>query len=414
MLEERFTEDDVRVDGSGRTDLITLSGRSEMRYRGNSTLIFDAASLEAEGEFEVSAKQSGKKRNSRHNKILASPSRQNQHYGVKPVVEPSIEVIISGSQARTLTIDKPGTYYLIPIGVIKRVLRETAEFIRVPESGAAPLPFPGVKGHLKMLADRERERKSNISVISCVPSICAFYRELYPANVGGFHQQIEDMSRHIFPFWDSNQDFVLVDSIGPVIDFRTVKKGTLKLEGEVIMRLPHGFIANGKEYEAGRITGRGAVTLQGGIDKLALSSPLRVESDFARITGLLDLIRSDGIAKNWPTSVQISPASLQMSAKANATPNPIYWASLAGLSLTGLVPAGVVANFAGYWLNPSAVSAEVYLYSVLALFLTLSLAPFSNTFRVNKEKTIIRGATIESGYSGKLYTGIIKQSPSIR
>ena len=421
MLEDHLTSSDVRVDGSGKTDLITLSGKSEIHYRGNSPVIFDATSLEAEGKFEVSAKQDGKKRTFISGKISAVPSdRQKVHCYVKPVLsEPSLEVIISGSQDRTLVVDNPADYYLIPVSVIKRVLRETSDFVGTqPE--AAPLPgqpFKGFKGHLKKLADREHVRRSNVSLMSVFPTVGAFYRELGAPNPADsessyrFQQQSEEMARHIFPYWDSSKDFVILDSIGPIINFRTLKRGTLKLEGKVSMKLPHGFIINGAEYESGRISGKGAVTLQGGIDKLSLTSPLSVESDFARITGELDLIRSDGIAKNWPTSVQISPASLWMTAKARTMPNPKYWVAPAGLCLAGSMPICYVATIIGM-LTHSITNLEVE-YSVMALLSSPLIAAVSNTLRVTQERTIIRDANIQSRYTGKLYTGNIKLSREI-
>ncbi len=422
MVLEELASGSVRVDGSGQTDLITLRGKSEIYYRGGSKIIFDATLIEAKGDFEVSAKQGGKKRAFMSGQIRAGPDLMRKDYRyVKPVLsEPSLEVIVSGHQERKLVINSSADYYLIPVGVMKRVLQETVDLISniQPDDVALPRkPFTGFKGHLKMLADKEYMRRSNISLISAFVTMGAFYREVIARDSEGkFDRQIEELSRHIFPYWDSNRSFVLLDSIGPIIDFRTLKEATLQLDGNISMKLPYGFIINGVEYESGRIRGKGTVTLQGGIDKLSLTSTLRVESDFARVTGQLDLIRSDGIAKNWPTSVQLSPAILQMSAKANAKPNPKYWASLAGLGSAGLMVASypltlgieVLTEFnsSGH-IGLNQASAYVMMLSLSAMMAGLLVAAASNTSRVNQEKTIIQEAHIQSGYTGKLFTGNI-------
>jgi hypothetical protein len=395
----------VRVDGCGENELITMAGASTIKYHGNKRITYKTSKLEAHGNFSIKAVKNDQKYNHKFENLTVFPGNnkpENLYPFHEPIInEPSLEVIVSGSQDRKLEIDNSEYYYLVPVQVIKKILQQNIEVVRIANTANDNTErFSRLEAELKLFSEKERMRKANYNIFLTVPTI-VFYRENWTLNYK-FKQQCEDVARHIFPFWESKNSFVLVNSIAPDIEFKTMKKGVTTVDGKISIRLKEKFILEGKEYDSGYMTGKGTVVLNGGIDKLALEAPLMVESDFARITGELDLIRSDGIIKNWPTSVQLSPATMKLNIKANITPNLKYWVGMGGLYAT----AGGL-TWPLFKIATNSFSYYDGVYSILIIMAAALSAPIFNTIRFVNAKSIVKDAIIQSDYTGKLYEGEI-------
>lgn len=399
----------VRVDGSGSIDLLTLRGRSEISYVSNSPVTAHASLVVAEGDFKVEAERQGSWNNFRSGKVTASPASSS-----------GLEVEIrSTRQSRALLINSPLDYYITSIGVIRKKIHDNVDL--------------QAQGHtLKSLiyaASRYEKDEHHLGPLYPLPEILGFTRPRLPliirlneldeeqtmqdANQQDEEviRQLQECARDILPIWEySRKLVVLKEPIGLPFNFTAFKAGELHSEGgTTTIGISGPFSLEGTTYTSGRIKGRGKVRLVGRMEKLSLPSSVNVESDFARITGDLYFIRTDEIAKNWLTSVQLSPAQVSLSSVVKEEVNPRYLAGVGMVALSclgiGFIPATVLSPF---YLNP--VVVPPMMLGALPLTLITCLGPRFYHFTKAQDRKIVSDTTIRTQYTGNLYTGNMKQA----
>lgn len=376
MLEP--SDADVLVRGVGEGDIITLRGNSEVSWTGNSPFSVSLSKLEAEGNLEarVIGNVNGKSKATvleLSNATLSS--------------EGSL-AIASGSrqQQRRLRVAQEQDYYLIPVGVVRAFLEQN------------------VAGHSDII-------DTSVSSVISGAANGKFPRTLEDPS-GQFttyqlKEQLRGLSESVYPFWRRPNEFVLLQSpIVPPFGFKKIKDAHVDLEGKINLRIKGPFLLNGEEYSRGKITGAGKAYMAGTLERLSLIPPLIVASDFARITGDLYLERTDGIIKNWETSVQLSPAELELAAMANAARNPKYFKALAIVTGLGFF---CVASYAGFFLHFGLFLRAGTLLPFSVATIPLVLFGRELLRLQHEDRTVLREASVLSSYNGSLYEGYINR-----